>query len=70
LGAEGYNGDLAEADQSHHEETISLLPDMEAESSSAVCVGEKDLIEIQNNQTESSASCLVDNAVDATEVRL
>lgn len=67
LSAEGYNGDLAEADQSHHEETVSLLPDIEAESDGAICIGEKDLIEIQNNQTESSASCSVDNAIDATE---
>ncbi|KAJ9594936.1 hypothetical protein L9F63_013752, partial [Diploptera punctata] len=67
LGVEGYNGDLAEADQSHHEEAVSLLPDLETESTGAICIGEKDLIEIHNNQTESSGSCSVDNAVDATE---
>jgi hypothetical protein len=72
LGTKAYNADLAEADQSHHEESADSIPDLETESAAAMSVAEEVSSEGQSTQTEGVAtadSCVVNNTADATEVR-
>ena len=71
LGAKAYNGDLAEADQSHHEEPVGGLPELEAESAVSMSVAEEVPIEGHSIQAEGAStidSCIVNNAADAAEV--
>lgn len=71
MGTKAYNGDLAEADQSHHEEPVVGIPELEAESAASMSVAEEVPSEGHNIQGEGVStieSFIVHNAVDATEV--
>ncbi|XP_069679370.1 pericentriolar material 1 protein-like isoform X2 [Periplaneta americana] len=70
LGTTTYNGDLAEADQSHHEETDDM-PELEAESAAAMSASEKVPTEGQSTQAEGAVamdSCIMDGAGDTNEI--
>jgi len=71
LGSKAYNGDLAEADQSHHEEPVVGIPELEAESAASMCVAEEVPTEGHSIQAEGASTiepCIVNNAADAAEV--
>lgn len=71
LGTKAYNGDLAEADQSHHEEPVVGIPELEAESAASMSVAEEVPSEGHSIQAEGAStveSCVVNNAADAAEV--
>ncbi|XP_023701628.1 uncharacterized protein LOC111861362 isoform X4 [Cryptotermes secundus] len=71
LSTKAYNGDLAEADQSHHEESADAgIPELEAESAAAMSVAEEVSSEGQSTQAEGVAtpdSCIMNNTTNATE---
>lgn len=71
LSTKAYNGDLAEADQSHHEESADAgIPELEAESAAAMSVAEEVSSEGQSTQAEGVAtpdSCITNNTTNATE---
>jgi hypothetical protein len=72
MGAKAYNGDLAEADQSHHEEPVGDIPELEAESAVAMSVAQDAPSEGQSTQAEGAATadtCIMHNATDAAEVK-
>jgi hypothetical protein len=71
LGAKAYNGDLAEADQSHHEESVDGIPEVEAESAASMSVAEEAPSDGHSIQAEGATavdSCIVNNGADAAEV--
>lgn len=72
LVTKSYNGDLAEADQSHHEESVDGIPELEVENATAVSVAEGVCSEGQSTQPEGAAtsdSCIVNNTAEAAEVK-
>jgi hypothetical protein len=71
LGTKAYNGDLAEADQSHHEEPVVGIPELEAESAASMSVAEEVPSEghiIQAEGASAIESRIVNNTADAVEV--
>jgi len=71
LGTKAYNGDLAEADQSHHGDPVAGIPELEAESAASMSVAEEVPSEGHSIQTEATFTieiCLVSDAADAAEV--
>jgi hypothetical protein len=73
LSDKAYNGDLAEADQSHHEESADGIPELEAESTEAMSVAEEVSSVGQDTQAEGVAtadSYIVNNTGNATEVKM
>lgn len=67
-----YNGDLAEADQSHHEESVCGIPELEVDSAATMSVAEGVSSERQSTQAEGAAttdSCIVNNTAEAAEVK-
>jgi hypothetical protein len=72
LVTKSYNGDLAEADQSHHEESVGGIPELEVESVVAMSVVEGVSNEMQSTQAEGAAtadSCIMNKPAEAAEVK-
>jgi hypothetical protein len=70
LGAEADGGDLAEDNQSHHEEPVDGTPELEAESAASVSVAEAVPREGHSIQAEGASTIEVSMhvAADAAEV--
>jgi len=67
LVTKAYNGDLAEADQSHHEEPVVGIPELEAKSAASMSVAEEVPSEGHSIQAEGAStieSCIVKDAAE------
>jgi hypothetical protein len=72
LVTKSYNGDLAEADQSHHEEAVGGIPELEVESSVAMSVAQGVSCEVLSTHAEGAATTdtsTVNNTTGAAEVK-